>query len=122
MRGHIEFATNAHGQIDFSRGWNLGLTISPNFASAFNYLNSEFCGSSICLYAGTSIDQSYQYDAQVLTGSGFILNNPGKWTETSIGKTPLPATLPLFATGLGALGWLGRRRKRKAAKEGFVIG
>ncbi len=29
------------------------------------------------------------------------------------GATPLPATLPLFATGLGALGLLGWRRKRK---------
>ena len=28
---------------------------------------------------------------------------------------PLPAALPLFATGLGALGLLGWRRKRKAA-------
>jgi hypothetical protein len=28
--------------------------------------------------------------------------------------TPIPATLPLFAGGLGALGLLGRRRKRKA--------
>ena len=30
------------------------------------------------------------------------------------GETPLPAALPLFATGLGALGLLGWRRKRKA--------
>ena len=29
--------------------------------------------------------------------------------------TPLPAALPLFATGLGALGLLGWRRKRKVA-------
>ena len=29
--------------------------------------------------------------------------------------TPLPAALPLFATGLGALGLLGWRRKKKAA-------
>ena len=28
--------------------------------------------------------------------------------------TPLPATLPLLATGLGALGLMGSRRKRKA--------
>lgn len=28
-------------------------------------------------------------------------------------ETPLPAALPLFAAGLGALGLLGRRRKRK---------
>ena len=33
---------------------------------------------------------------------------PAVWTET-----PLPAALPLFATGLGGLGLLGWRRKRK---------
>ena len=32
----------------------------------------------------------------------------------SIPGTPLPAALPLFASGLGALGLLGWRRKRKA--------
>lgn len=32
----------------------------------------------------------------------------------SIGATPLPAALPLFASGLGALGFIGWRRKRKA--------
>ena len=32
-----------------------------------------------------------------------------------IEQTPLPAALPLFATGLGALSLLGWRRKRKAA-------
>jgi hypothetical protein len=30
-------------------------------------------------------------------------------------ETPLPATLPLFATGLGALGLMARRRKRRTA-------
>jgi hypothetical protein len=30
-------------------------------------------------------------------------------------ETPLPAALPLFAGGLGALGLLGWRRKKKAA-------
>jgi hypothetical protein len=29
--------------------------------------------------------------------------------------TPLPAALPLFASGLGALGFLGWRKRRKAA-------
>jgi hypothetical protein len=32
---------------------------------------------------------------------------------TAVPTTPLPAALPLFATGLGALGLLGWRRKRK---------
>jgi hypothetical protein len=33
---------------------------------------------------------------------------------TGMGTTPLPAGFPLFATGLGGLGLLGWRRKRKA--------
>jgi hypothetical protein len=40
--------------------------------------------------------------------SGQFLDN------ASVNATPLPAALPLFATGLGALGLLGWRRKRKA--------
>jgi hypothetical protein len=36
-------------------------------------------------------------------------------TGEAVPETPLPAALPLFATGLGALGLLGWRRKRKAA-------
>jgi hypothetical protein len=35
--------------------------------------------------------------------------------DPPIPETPLPAALPLFATGLGALGLLGWRRKRKGA-------
>jgi hypothetical protein len=37
---------------------------------------------------------------------------PGAYEVDSL-VTPLPAALPLFATGLGALGLLGWRRKRK---------
>jgi hypothetical protein len=37
-----------------------------------------------------------------------------KITATSVSSTPLPAALPLFATGLGALGLFGRRRNRKS--------
>jgi hypothetical protein len=35
-------------------------------------------------------------------------------TSGSLDPTPLPAALPLFATGIGGLGLLGWRRKRKA--------
>lgn len=36
-------------------------------------------------------------------------------TFTPAAATPLPVTLPLYAAGLGALGWLGWRRKKKAS-------
>jgi len=45
----------------------------------------------------------------VLTTDGAPAGDPNP------GTTPLPAALPLFATGLGALGLLGWRRKKKAA-------
>ena len=35
--------------------------------------------------------------------------------NVTVGATPLPATLPLFAAGLGGMGLLGWRRKRKSA-------
>jgi hypothetical protein len=38
----------------------------------------------------------------------------GEWSTAS-SATPLPAALPLFAAGLGALGLIGWRRKRKDA-------
>jgi len=35
---------------------------------------------------------------------------------------PLPAAFPLFATGLGALGLLGLRRKRKNISGRLILG
>ena len=44
---------------------------------------------------------------------GFNAGDPGSWSGP-VTVTPLPAALPLFATGLGGLGLLGWRKKRKA--------
>jgi hypothetical protein len=50
------------------------------------------------------------------TESGIYADQPmGNFLVLDVGTTPLPATLPLFASGLGVLGALGWRRKRKAA-------
>ena len=43
------------------------------------------------------------------------LYNPGDLGTVAVSETPLPATLPLFASGLGALGLLGWHRRRRAA-------
>ena len=53
--------------------------------------------------------------------SGCLVNDrvscviSGTITVEHPSTVPLPATLPLFVKGLGALGLLGWRRKRKAA-------
>jgi hypothetical protein len=46
---------------------------------------------------------------------GYEFYNPLSWAGAADPiTTPIPAALPLFATGLGAMGLLGWRRKRKA--------
>ena len=52
-----------------------------------------------------------QYN-ETTSGTATFTELLGGGTQTT---TPLPATLPLFATGLGTLGLLGWRRKRKNA-------
>jgi hypothetical protein len=66
-----------------------------SFPINFDY----FAGCSPCSGTGWSGDLmlTYTYDA------------------AAVPEVPLPAALPLFATGLGALGLLGGRRKKKAA-------
>ena len=66
----------------------------------FDYDQATICVvSSICTYSW------------IFNPSGSL---PGDWTLTVSAETPLPAALPLFATGLAGLGLLGWRRKRKA--------
>jgi fibronectin-binding autotransporter adhesin len=49
------------------------------------------------------------------TEFSLLLNDRFTSADNVIGATPIPATLPLFGTGLGIIGLLGWRRKRKAA-------
>ena len=93
-------------------------------------------GLAVIAFAGTDINSAITFLSitvdnpnQNLTGvtdQFNALNNgsafagfptAGFWTAEfpAAVATPLPATLPLFATGLGALGLLGWRRKKKAA-------
>ena len=48
-----------------------------------------------------------------INGQTFVAGLFGEISPSPTSATPLPAALPLFATGLGALGLLGWRRKRK---------
>jgi hypothetical protein len=66
-----------------------------------------------------ALDFSYPTPPPIrVAGFIYAFDDPevvGEWQVTlRVDTTPLPAALPLFATGLGALGLLGWRRKRKA--------
>jgi hypothetical protein len=83
-------------------------TISlPN--SAFSLLASGSPTVSLTLQGpGLGVLGTTTFNAAALDFSTITINTIGT-------ATPLPAALPLFATGLGALGLLGWRRKRKPA-------
>ncbi len=82
-----------------------------------NFGNGTFCmtsGTYLCalgrrgdvdtiapLYYTSTTDTAWQFRS-------------GNYQFATVSGVPLPAALPLFATGLGALGVLGWRRKRKA--------
>ena len=103
-----------------------GYTIS-SLVSPFGYNGNDnelFYPSSVLLDGGGisfvagGIDwQIFYYNSEfgyqtIYTFEGGQYQTPDEFSAT---PTPLPAALPLFATGIGAMGLLGWRRKRKNA-------
>lgn len=56
-------------------------------------------------------------DPSTPTGDAYLVfsSNVANALPPEVGATPLPAALPLFASGLGAMGIIGWCRKRKGA-------
>jgi hypothetical protein len=96
-----------------------------------NYVGANFIPGGLIVPAGyisgNPLSDSATYDGATLASLGLT---PGTYTWTWLDSsglntagsfeidvlaptTPLPAALPLFATGIGGLGLLGWRRKRK---------
>lgn len=116
----------ANGYFGEIAGQTNGTTYSEQYHEADDtggiYLKNLIEEVSQNLVLPTSISSAFTYSVATgdivqgsyCSGSGCYLLFPKTLTET-LGETPLPATLPLFATGVGGLGLLSWRRKRKAA-------
>ena len=81
----------------------------------------EFLGDMNTLLGGGSSIVSIADLGTIVNdvNSSFSSGQPSQFAQDHldappVAPTPLPATLSLFATGLGGLGLLGWRRKRKA--------
>ncbi len=90
---------------------SLGTFFAPALAGneTFSFLGVDFGSpmvSRIRITSGNKFLGEGQLDPDVVAMDDFIFGEPN--------STPLPAALPLFATGLGALGLMAWRKKRKA--------
>ena len=108
--------------------WTLPLTPAPPLGltpafytfgidiGSLSYLN-QFTLADCLNFLCTSTDTPFpvvlsKTQSSIFTVAGIEVM--GVTHDTPLNETPLPGALPLFATGLGALGLLGWRRNKKA--------
>jgi len=92
-----------------------GVSIAPTFPSLINDAFVEVLGSFTTGAGQTSLTVLFSASASGSGTVGLSLDDFFFTAEASNIATPLPAALPLFASGIGGLGLLGWRKKKKAA-------
>ena len=113
-----------------SAGYNLtgnrlnlfwGSPDSWNTLTFYTGLNGT--GASTTPLVGSSLldpDGSGHHLVSILTDVVFrsviLTSGQPAFEFANLTATPIPAALPLFATGLGVMGWLARRKKRLLAR------
>ena len=109
-------------------------TVCPSGCSSVSGLIDDLLSFDVYLYDGGQYTFQAYMLAQITVGAGSIdLSHTGKLLITTddglqlnpldenflsnpaynVSATPLPATLPIFASGLGGLGLLGLWRKKR---------
>ena len=92
-------------------------TAPSSGTDAFEFFGTSASNNSIEFYNySAAYEQSNGKGDNPLLTAAFIGNPYGTVSSSTIATlaaTPLPAALPLFAGGLGLIGLLSRRRKRK---------
>ena len=89
-------------------------TLIANNNVAQNSWNMEFFDTPPLFPFLNSVPGSYAFELAAFDGAGDELARTSISVEVS--AVPIPAALPLLAGGLGFMGLMGWRRKRKAAK------
>lgn len=114
--------------VDFTSAMQIGLHFSPDYAF-FGYqgggdiIHLLFTPSDFALLQNSPFNVPATVDANAFTNvstSGGLLSfdsfsNVNLQGVSTGSETPLPAALPLFASGIGGFGLLSWRRKKKAA-------
>jgi hypothetical protein len=112
------WATQAFATITDNLGDNLILGVNAGNVGTNHPINGGVFFPSIL---PSTLDVSTSSLASFLGGPGTIDYSISINLPDGAYVTPIPAALPLFATGLGALGLLGWRRKRKVLESQLLI-
>jgi hypothetical protein len=105
--GNITSLPGTSSTVDFKVNENLVLSATNSDPSAILSWK-QFSTTFIATGPSTLIGF---FNADPIIGD--VNNGLDNIVVSEVSNTPLPAAFPLFASGLGALGWLGWRRKRK---------
>jgi len=99
-----------------TQGYGAGGRDSPYTATDYAFQNSEnlVFGQFAPLLFDENLNDTYLITLALSDQSG-VIGSVSEYVVVGTGATPLPATLPLFASGLGVIGLLARRRKQKNA-------
>jgi len=89
------------------------------FASFTNIADMFASGDSnlqtVVVPLGTLVSDPFWARLRVAADSSFYGKNTAEYLRATVASAPLPAALPLFATGLALIGLAGWRRRRAAA-------
>jgi hypothetical protein len=101
-------------------GFVLGMTFG-SYSATLNMLDAgSYNPAFVTANGGTPASAEAVLFAGMIAGNTYLNIHTSQFPSGEIRAfllpTPLPGALPFFATGLGALGLLGWRRKKKAAQ------
>lgn len=101
-------ASGSNWQLDVvNKAAGLDITFTPSFDLTHKTDLTGLIGGTIISWDLFSLNPAQcEAPCNLPTGTGGTI---------SPSATPLPAALPLFASGFGVMGWFGWRRKRKHA-------